>query len=450
MPLVERTIIEDNLLDVISKISNKRKIVTDLKNEMTEHGINIKDTQFIVSKKTPLSKLSISVLCLLSSKLYKVTELEAANPENYFSTQEIKQCQTFEISVNENKITLPHTFNNVTFVRDANYSSTITAQEIKKLMDSNLLTYNFETQREARVERDNDDQIVLKPKTNPKSVSEIAELLKTGDLETTTITINALTNTSDSGEEFVYDHKSKSLTTTKGTQLNILDGYHRISGILKALQEDETLDTVFDLKLLNYSTRRAIKYFNQINKVNPISESRLKETNITSLATVTFEELKDKCEFLNGKISSSEKIFTSADQLVSSKVLIDAIDEHFNPSNRIEALQVGQYLAKFFDSLFMSYPDAFVSDINSVRKASIINANYMFDGYVLFAKNVQEQGISSHKIKNILDQVNFSRENELWKRLGILDEVGNIATNPKRKIRTFMSELVSNEVKSNV
>ncbi|WP_216638217.1 DNA sulfur modification protein DndB, partial [Brevibacillus brevis] len=414
------------------------------------HGINIKDTQFIVSKKTPLSELSISVLCLLASKLYKVTELEAANPEKYFSAQEIKQCQTLEISVNENKITLPHTFNNVTFVRDANYSTTITAQEIKKLMDSNLLTYNFETQREARVERDNDDQIVLKPKTNPKSVSEIAELLKAGDLETTTITINALTNTSDSGEEFVYDHKSKSLTITKGTQLNILDGYHRISGILKALQDDETLDTVFDLKLLNYSTRRAIKYFNQINKVNPISESRLKETNITSLATVTFEELKDKCEFLNGKISSSEKIFTSADQLVSSKVLIDAIDEHFNPSNRIEALQVGQYLANFFDSLFMSYPDAFVSDINAVRKASIINANYMFDGYVLLAKNAQEQGISVDKIKDILDQVNFSRENELWKRLGILDEVGNITSNPKRKIRTFMSELVSNEVKSNV
>ncbi|MGG1659456.1 DNA sulfur modification protein DndB [Brevibacillus sp. NRS-1366] len=450
MPLIERSKIEEKLSEVIKSISNDRKLINKLKKGLSEHGIEAGDTQYIITGRIPLSELSISVLCLITSKLFNETELEAANPENYFTQQEIKQCQSFEVLVGEDKISLPYTLSNVTFVRDANYSTTISAQEIKKLMDSNLLTYNFETQREARVEKDKDDQIVLKPKTNPKSVSEIADLLKTGDLETTTITFNALVNTSDSGEELVFNHKNKSLTITKGTQLNILDGYHRISGIVKALTEDETLDTVFDLKILNYSTRRAIKYFNQINKVNPISESRLKETNLSSMATVTFEELKDKCEFLNGKISSSEKIFTSADHLVSSKVLIDAIDEHFNPSNRIEALQTGQYLSKFFDVLFMSYSEAFVSNIGEVRKVSIINANFMFDGYILLAKKMQELGLSISDVKEILDRVNFERQNIIWKQLGVLDEAGNITTNPKRKIRTLINDLVSREVNSNV
>lgn len=450
MPLIDRKTIEHNLTEVIIKIRNKRKIVSDLKDQMVHHGIGVAETQHIINQKKPLNEFSISVLCLLSDKLYHLTKIETSNPQNYFSEQEIKQCQTFEVSIHEERISLPHTFENVTFVRDANFSTTITAQEIKQLMESKLLTYNFETQREARVERDNNDQIVLKPKTNPRSVSEIADLLKTGDLETTTITINALTNTSDTGEEIVYDHKNKSLTITKGTQLNILDGYHRISGILLALQSDETLDAVFDLKILNYSTRRAIKYFNQINKVNPISESRLKETNLTSMATVSFEELKDKCEFLNGKISSSEKIFTSVDQLVSSKVLIEAIDDHFNPTNRIEALQTGQYLAKFFDFLFMTYPKAFVSEINQVRKKSIINANFMFDGYVLFAKYLYAAGINIQSTKDILDKVDFDRQNEIWVKHGIVDESGNITANPKRKIRNFINELVSKEVKSNV
>ncbi len=450
MPLIERNLIEENILEAINVFKRKRTNVNKLKKELIGHGISAGDLEYIINGRTPLNEVSLSVLCLLSSKIYAVTKLEAANPENYFSQQEIKQCQIFETVVDEDKITLPYNFNNVTLVRDANYSTTITAQEIKKLMDSNLLTYNFETQREARVERDSDDQIVLKPKTNPKSVQEISELLKTGDLETTTITFNALVNTSDSGDELVYDHKNKSLTITKGTQLNILDGYHRISGIIKALTEDETLDTVFDLKILNYSTRRAIKYFNQINKLNPISESRLKETNLSSLATVTFEELKDKCEFLNGKISSSEKIFTSTDQLVSSKVLIDAIDEYFNPTNRIEAKQMGQYLSKFFDSLFMTYPDAFVTNIGEVRKASIINANFMFDGYILLAKRMQEAKLPVDKIDNVLKKVDFNRTNAIWSQIGVLDETGSITANPKRKIRNYLNDLISNEVKINV
>lgn len=450
MPLIERSLIEDKLSEALEVIKPNRSKVNELKKKMSEHGISAGDTQYIIAGRTPLSELSINILCLLSSKIYEVTELEAGNPTNYFSTQEIKQCQTFEAIIDKDKISFPYTFSNVTFVREGNFSTTITAQEIKKLMDSNLLTYNFETQREARIEKDKEDQIVLKPNTNPKSVQEISDLLKAGDLETTTITFNALVNTSDGAEELVFDHKDKSLTITKGTQLNILDGYHRISGIVKALSEDETLDAVFDLKILNYSTRRAIKYFNQINKVNPISESRLKETNLSSMATVSFEELKDKCDFLTGKISSSEKIFTSVDQLVSSKVLIDAIDDHFNPANRLEALQVGQYLSKFFETLFIAFPDAFVTKINEIRKKSIINANFMFDGYILLAKKAQEASLSIDTVVQLLKKVDFTRSNELWKQIAILDSDGNITTNPKRKIRSYISDLISDEVKTNV
>lgn len=450
MPLQDRNLIEEKLSEVLVTIRDKRKIVNDLKNELTHNGISTGETQYIVTGKKPLNELSISVLCLLAAKIYNLTEIEASNPENYFTPQEIKQCQAFEVTVDEDKISLPYTFENVTFVRDSNFSTTITAQEIKKLMDSNLLIYNFETQREARIERDKDDNIIYKPKTNPKSVAEIADLLKTGDLETTTITFNALANTSDEGAELVYDHKNRTLIITKGTQINILDGYHRISAVMKALTEDSTLDTVFDLKILNYSTRRAIKYFNQINKTNPVAESRRKETDLTSMATTALEELKEKCQFFEGKISSSDRIFRSVDQLVSAKVLIEAIDEHFNPSNRIEALQTGQYLAKFFNELFMTYPEAFVTNIAEVRKQSIINANFMFDAYIFLAKKLQELNQDVNQIKNIFDKIDFSRKNELWKQIGALDDAEHVAKYPKKNIRKFILDLVTKEVGTSV
>jgi len=449
MPKVDRQLIESNLTSIIDEIKTKRKITTAVKKKLSTHGVSVGDVEYILSGRTPVTEVSMSVLGLLLEGIHSETGIDTANPEHYFTQQEIKNFKVFEVA-EEDRVELPYTFSNVAYVKEGNYSTTITAQEIKKMFDGNILVYNFETQREAKVERDKNDNIVLKPKTNPKSVNEIADLLKSGELETTTITFNALAGTSDSGEELVYDHKNRTLTVTKGTQINILDGYHRISAIVKALTEDPTLDGVFDLKILNYSVKRALKYFNQINRTNPISESRLKETNIGNMATVAAEELKDKCEYLYGKVSSGDKLYTSADQLVSSNVLIDAIDEHFNPTDRLSARETGAYLADFFTELFESYPDAFIRNIGETRKHSIINANQMFDGYVLLAKKMQDSNIPTSKVKTILDSVDFERTNPQWKELGILDESNNISSNPKRKIRQFISQLNMGEVEASV
>lgn len=443
MPKVERSVIEEHLSNVLQQVKSNRKLVVNIKKELLEHGIKFGESQSIITGKTALSDTSLTVICLLMLTLSKYGN--DIYPENYFTEQEIKNAKTFEI-IQEPSIELPYTFENVTYVKDGNFSTIITAKQIKELFDSNILVYNFDTQREAKVERGKDDEIILKPKTNPKSVKEIADLLLASELETSTITFNARVGTGEDGNELIYDTKNRTLTVTKGTLLDILDGYHRISGINMAMSKDPELQGVFDLKILNYSKARALKYFFQINKTNPISEARRKEANVANMTTATIEELRAKCSFLQGKISNSDKPFTGSDQLVSYNVLSDAIDEFYSPKNKLEAIQLSDYLTSFFDTLMVNYPEAFITNIKEVRKHSLINANQMFYGYIFISKYLKDNNHPVSMVKDIINNIDFSRDNKQWIEAGVINESGRITTNPKRKIKAIFNEATANEV----
>ncbi|GAA4706851.1 DNA sulfur modification protein DndB [Brevibacillus fulvus] len=449
MPKVERAILETTIGEHLAAFKKNKRWTSKFRKELSRYGISTADTQEILSGKKSLQTLSLEVLCIMTTTLFELSNHTTVHPEALFTKQELKNSRTFERQ-KVAKLSFPYTFQNVIYVKDGNYTTTITAQEIKRLWESNLLVYNFEVQREARIEKNKEDQIVYKPKTIPKSVNEIAQLLLSGELETTMLTFNARANTADSGEEAVYDHQHKTLTITKGTQLDILDGYHRISGIIQALSTDESIHAVFDLKILNYSTRRAVQYFNQINTTNPVSASRLQETNTGNLAAVAAEELKDKCEYLLGKVASGDKLSAAAEQLVSAKVLIESIDAHFRPADRLQAKEVGKYLAEFFTELFEQHPDGFIRNINEVRKTSLINANYMFDGYICLAKRMRDKQIPVEQAGSILKQINFERTSEMWRELGVLDDNKAITANPKGKIRHLFHTLDLCEVKANV
>jgi hypothetical protein len=438
---VSRESIEEVVKQAFNNIKKDRKVINNIKDELIENGIKAGDFQYILTGRIPLEELDMKKLCLLMVKLSKYVNLEnGVTPQTFFTEQEIKDAVSMQI-VEEPPITLPYTFENVIYIREGNYSTVITAQEIKKLMDSKLLTYNPETQREGRVEKDEDGRIVFKPKTIKRSVDEIAELFENDELETTTLTFNARVGTADSGEELIYDSKNKTLTITKGTSIDILDGYHRISGIMKVLNKYPDKDMTFDLKILNYTVKKALKYFNQTNKRNLISLSRRRETDLNNMSTVTFDFLKDECDFLKGRISSNDQVLKSADQLVTSKVLIDAIEAHYKPSDRIEAKEIAFYLSDFFTALFTAYPEAFVRNIANVRENSLINANQMFDGYVLLSKRFKEENVPLENIKQVIDQVDFSKDNEMWKELGILSENKTINKRIVNKIREFFKEL---------
>jgi hypothetical protein len=349
----------------------------------------------------------------------------------------------------EDELDFPLTFNNATVVGNGAYMVTMSIQTINKLMDNNLIYYNFETQREAKFVK-RKDKIIIEPTLNKNSVKEITEHLLNGTLVPTVLVFNAETRTStdSSGEELIFDSKKLELTVTKSTRVSITDGFHRITAISNALQSNPNLEFNFAVLITNYSTKKAQQYMAQISKSNVVSKTRIQELEANRFSDNVVQQLREESE-LKGRISQTNRIHSLNRELCSYNVLADTIDEEFKMETKIDSLDVGDYLVSFFDYLISSHPEEFLHDVEKTRKVSLINENSFFVGYIVLARRMFESGIKAKEVVNIIKDIDFSRnENPLWKQLGIIDDKGNLTeTNKARKAIKKYFETMEIEMK---
>ncbi|WP_232699989.1 DNA sulfur modification protein DndB [Brevibacillus daliensis] len=444
---ITREMIESVVSEAFSlEIHSNRKKVNQLKKFMSEFGIGLADTQRIISNKTPLENISDSVLCLLLLGLSKTIDdydlKIKSNPMNYFTENEIKEAKLQDFSSSDPDI-LPYTFENVTQFELDDYDTSIHAQQLLTLIEGNIIQYNFDTQREAKILKSSKTPtgIIRVPKLNEKSVKEMTDLIIEGKLFRTVITFNARLNSSDTGQELIYDTKNRTLTVTEGTKLDCLDGFHRLTATINALKINPGIKMTFGLRVVNYSTKKAQSLFSQINTFTSQSISRLAEMR-QSQSSYVVKQLREEC-IIGDKISSSDVLVN--DQLVSFNVLDSVIDEVFNPENIIEAKKAVEYLKEAFDAIALGYPEEFVTNILQTKKKTLINSNQMFYAYVIMAKRLKDKDLPANDILKFVEQVDFSRDNQLWEDLGILDAKKNITTNPKNKIKKYFRNLIFKE-----
>lgn len=449
-----RGILEEELSKVLDQVKAKRKITNEIQKAMLENRIPLGDVQNLINGKTLLNEVDERVLCLFNLNVYDIIKKEELDVDvskiyynDYFSEMEIKLAKTYE-EFDQEIITLPYTFKNVVRVNQDHYICPISAQEIKKLWDAGLLFYNFDAQREARVERDKKDpaKIIQRPKINPRAVKEISQHIKNGTLISSALTLNARLGTSDEGEELIYNPKNLTLELTPGTLTDVLDGFHRLQAITLTISAFPDVDMNFTLNIVNYGTKQAQEFFAQLNSATPVSTSRLLEMKQARHSDFIVKQIQINSEFMKGKVSSSEHISTLQKHLVSFSVLSDAIDETFSIKNKAEALEIAEYLTEFFDKLFIKNEEAFISNIDEVRKESLINANQFFVGWIVLAKRMLDENIKLNKLQDIVDCLDFSRTNPIWMKHGILDSRGNINNNVKTKVREYFKNIELNGV----
>lgn len=443
----------ENLTEVIhsSKIKTKKRIVNDIKRHLA-NNYEIVDTQAWINDPNNLRDVDLRELYLFSEQIYVKTKdmdldvsPELINPNEFFTSSETKESRQFSgvTEIKQNEMEFPITFTNATIVGNNAYMVTMSIQTINKLMDNNLIYYNYETQREATYVK-RKDQIVIAPTLNRNSVKEITEHLLQGTLVPTVLVFNAETRTTtdESGEELIYDSKKMELTVTRNTRISITDGFHRITGARNALQQNPELEFNFAVLITNYNTRKTQQYMAQISKSNPVSKTRIQELEATRFSDNVVQQLKEESE-LKGRISQTNRIHSLNRELCSYNVLADSIDEEFTMETKLEALDVGDYLVSFFDYLIGSFPEQFIHNVAETRKESLMVENSMFVGYIVLARRLYEQEIKANKVVNIIKEIDFNRDNDVWKQIGVVDEKGNLTeTNKARKaIKQYFEEI---------
>jgi hypothetical protein len=418
--------LQENLIPAILTIKNKRKIVNDIKKHLAQYDILAGDVQgWINNPEEELEKLDIRQLFLITEQIYAKTGVNSINPEEYFTESEMVESRQFSGSLErEDTFSFPITINNATVVGNGAYMVTLDIKVIDKLIDNQLLHYNYELQREASYKR-RKDKVIVEPTLNMSNVKEISQHLVDGTLVPTVLVFNAATRSAESGSELVFDATKMELTITKGTKLDIVDGYHRCMASQNALQMNPELDFNFAVLITNYSTKRAQQYQAQLAKATPISKTRIQELEANRPSDTIVQQLRTESD-LKGKISQTNRIHSLNKELVSYNVLADTIDEQFNIDTRAEAADVGDYLVEYFNFLIGSYPEEFIYNIEETRKKSLINDNNIFVGYVVLARRMFELGVKPRDVRKYIKDINFDRTNSLWIDKGILDRKGNI------------------------
>lgn len=370
------------------------------------------------------------------------TGIESLNPNKWFTNAQMKEAKQYDfiIANSEELIKFPWEITALPG-RDGGYVSIISNQTVAKLMKSHKLNYNPDIQREAtRVKRNNIFEYT--PTVDKKNVREIRDLILKGEIERTTITFNAAPRTADCGEELIYDPKTFVLTITEGTRLDILDGFHRCLACQEVYEVDSEVESYFTLDITNKTTRQAQRWQAQTAKGTRISKARILEMEDKSRANGVIQLLKSESE-LRGRISSRKgRVNAESGELVNYLTLSNAIDRNFKLQNKSDEYEVADYLTKFFEYLMSLYPQEF-GDYKNRNKHSLMYYNKMFAGYIALAAKMHKDNIAFKELAEIMNKIDFSRNNPIWMKLGIVDENGVITKNAKEeKIENYFIGLV--------
>jgi hypothetical protein len=442
--------LRDYLIKVMTVIREDVDKIKQVKKGMKSYRILPGKVQSYFNNPELVNELDIETVYFLTEQVYTVTENTTIYPTEYFTPREIKEIKSNFEGYESEKIEFPYTFKNVLKGNEDDYMLYIKASEIKKLYENSLLQWNPKTQREARQSKKG-DQIIETPKIVEKSVKDMEDLLEKGEMISTVITFNARLSTTDdeSGEELIYSEGNMSLTITKGSLLDVLDGFHRINSIVRALRKNPSLDETFKVNILHKGQAQAEQYFKQLNTTNPVGQGHLKKMGETRQADFIAKQLQYNSELKN-KVAASDMIAPNSDFLVTFNVLSDSIDEVFNIEDKPTAIKVSRYLTQFINELFFSFPNEFMGDIAEERKNTLLNANSLFYGYFTLAKNMRDNDININQISNILGDINFSRDNKLWQDYKIIDENKRINRNPQKLIVKFFNDIDLSKYKEGV
>ena len=120
---------------------------------------------------------------------------------------------------------------------------------------------------------------------------------------------------------------------------------------------------------------------------------------------------------------------------------METIEEEFNIKTKRDALDVADYLVNFFDYLLSYFEEEFTTKYEETRKVSFINYNQMFAGYITLAARLYSQNRDAKDIVEIVRDIDFSKENQLWESIGLTKD-GKVEYNKaKKRIVRYFSEL---------
>ena len=232
--------------------------------------------------------IAFAVLDTLShkeiSKYFTAEEIKALSNQKYVT-------ETFE---------LPLVFDNMVEIAPDQWIGKITAKELMRLKDSQVIKYNENTQRTLkRIVRG--ENRYYKIALNEKSVKEIKAALAQHSYISDDITLNMPVETTE------FEYVNGSIVIKELDKLDIIDGYHRYIGISRLTLEDPDFDYPMELRLVSFPEEKAKQLIYQKDQKTKMRQIDSRAMNQYNPANIVVDQLNtDPSSNIQGMIARND------------------------------------------------------------------------------------------------------------------------------------------------
>lgn len=281
----------DFMIKLIEETINENLLNDDLKKKMNieflNKGLSTRVIDALFSGDLALDSVDEIYQIAIMTSLYEFFNEKKFNPEQFFSETMLANYLTFTSINTEEKIDIIELNGFVHNEVDNDYIGYITYEQLYNYTKQALITYNFLSQREAKVKKLSTGAMVKTISINKLSVREISDLILRNKFYNTTIVLN-VPLVKGKKSNFSFEKKMDDYGTIRikpdldvksetFTRCDITDGYHRDLGIILALDTEKKMELLkkkIPVQITRLTVENAGEMTAQTFKTNKLSDNQ--------------------------------------------------------------------------------------------------------------------------------------------------------------------------------
>lgn len=395
----------------IHKLNMAKQIKERMLFQLKEYFDSNKTLQ-ILNKMIPIQTLSENELINLCTFLRRNGILNI-NPSDYWT--EIEQTTASNDRIKINKYSNIQTLNlqNVLKIDGFNtqYVTQLSYEQLANLLNVGLISYNFATQRRARVIKVR-NRVERVASINMDNVQAIKNEILNGTFQTNTITLNIRAT---GKEMFSYSSENMSLSIpiSEDNSIDCIDGYHRLKAIQLAYGENNNIKGSMIVSIKNLTVEQARYFIIQESKGTLNNQHDIELYDMSgNIAKLTHEinTYNNKNNILYNSITSENN---NANTLIFydtfAEILRLSFGDLLNEADTIEIYKLKQFIVDVYSIVYSLICKRF--NVNSVQELTGLPADQMFMCGFLFVAHemyvTNNNEVDVQKLEKIVRKIDF-------------------------------------------
>ena len=396
----------------IHKLNMAKQIKERMLFQLKEYFDTNKTLQ-ILNKMIPIQTLSENELINLCTFLRRNGILNI-NPSEYWT--EIEQTTASNDRIKINKYSNIQTLNlqNVLKIDGFNtqYVTQLSYEQLANLLNVGLISYNFATQRRARVIKVR-NRVERVASINMDNVQAIKNEILNGTFQTNTITLNIRAT---GKEMFSYSSENMSLSIpiSEDNSIDCIDGYHRLKAIQLAYGENNNIKGSMIVSIKNLTVEQARYFIIQESKGTLNNQHDIELYDMSgNIAKLTHEinTYNNKNNILYNSITSENN---NANTLIFydtfAEILRLSFGDLLNEADTIEIYKLKQFIVDVYSIVYSLICKRF--NVNSVQELTGLPADQMFMcGFLFVAHEMyvsNNKEVDVQKLEKIVRKIDFN------------------------------------------